>query len=322
MDKQLKKIIEVSHLVGNTPLIKITYKYKKNICNTFAKLEWYNLTGSIKDRVALEILKNAYITNLINNNDIIIETSSGNTGISFSAIGGYLGHKVIIVMPDYMSEERKKLLKNYGSELILVKKEEGGFLKCLEICKEYKAFKPYQFENIQNKLAHHTTAKEIIQICNKNNISIDTFTSGVGTGGTLIGIAEILKQYNTYIVALEPACSPILKNGKKIGFHKIEGISDEFVPKLYDNDIVNEIIDITDDEAVSISQKLAKQLGLGVGISSGANFASTIKISDQYKNNFTIFPDDNKKYLSTVLSEETKSELSENINFLDYKIIK
>lgn len=321
MKNQLKKLNDISGLIGNTPLVKITYSYNKKVFNVFAKLEWYNLSGSIKDRIALQILKNAYENNLINKDDLIVETTSGNTGISFSAVGSYLGHKVVIVMPEYMSDERKKILKNYGAELILIKKEEGGFLKCLEISKNYNGFKPFQFENIQNKVAHHSTAREIIDICNKYNIKIDCFTSGVGTGGTLIGIAESLKKLNTYIYALEPASSPTLKFGKKIGSHKIEGISDEFVPKLYNDKIVNDIVDVTDDEAISVAQKLAKELGLGVGISSGANFACCVKKREIDKNFFTIFPDDNKKYLSTNLSTPVKTELSENIKFLGFKVI-
>lgn len=321
MENQIKKLNEISRLVGNTPLIKITYKYSGEIYNLFAKLEWYNLSGSIKDRIALQILKYAYQNNLITKDDAIIETTSGNTGISFSSIGRFLGHQVVIVMPEYMSEERKKLLKNYGAELVLVKKEEGGFLKCLEIASKFKGFKPLQFENIQNKIAHHKTANEIINICSHNNICIDVFISGVGTGGTLIGVAEKLKVLNSKIYAIEPASSPTLKTGKKIGTHKIEGISDEFVPKLYNRNLVNDIIDITDEEAISISQKLAKELGLGVGISSGANFAGAIKKQIKNKNIFTVFADDNKKYLSTDLSKPLKTELSENLKLLDFEVI-
>lgn len=321
MENQLKKLNELSKIIGNTPLIKITYKYKGHEYNLYAKLEWYNLSGSIKDRVALQILKNAYQNNLITKDDAIVETTSGNTGISFSALGKFLGHQVVIVMPEYMSEERKKLLKNYGAELVLVKKEDGGFLKCLDITNKFKGFKPLQFENIKNKVAHHKTASEIINVCTKNNISIDAFVSGVGTGGTLIGIAEKFKEFQTSIFAIEPASSPTLKVGKKIGSHKIEGISDEFVPKLYNNKLVDEIIDITDEEAISISQKLARELGLGVGISSGANFAGCIKKRQKNKNIFTVFADDNKKYLSTDLSVPIKTELSESIKLLDYRVI-
>lgn len=332
------KFKNLEKLIGNTPLIKINYKINNISYSSYVKLEWYNLTGSIKDRVALNILKDAYEKNLINEETEIVETTSGNMGISLSAIGSYLGNKVTIFMPDYMSIERINILKSFGTNVKLISKKDGGFLGCLDKAKKYSkdtknTFLTLQFDNESNTKTHYnSTGTEIIN-CLKNK-NIFAFTSGVGTGGTLIGIGKHLKDINknVKIVALEPKSSPVLRTGKKCGEHEIAGISDEFIPSLYNQSIVDEIIDISNEDAIYMSQQLSKNLGLNVGISSGANFISSAIINHKNNNEdsklgavVTVFADDNKKYLSTNLSNNIdKNELfiANKITFIDYEVLK
>lgn len=309
------QIENIEKLVGNTPLCKLTCKYNGKVKNVFAKLEWYNLSGSIKDRIALYIIKKSYEKKLLRKGQDIVEVTSGNTGIAFSAIGGMLGHKVTILMPEYMSDERKSLLRSYGANLVLLKREEGGFLKGLELAKTFEgAFLPLQFENDLNRLCHYeTTGVEIVKKLKEKNIYPQAFICGVGTAGTLVGIGYKLKQeYKVSVFALEPAYSPTLKTGHKIGKHKIEGISDDFVPKIFRRSLVSDIVDITDEEAIFFAQKLAK-IGLGVGISSGANLCGALKLEQD--NVVTIFADDNKKYLSTDLFKKVSLDV-------DFEVLK
>lgn len=323
MNKYLSKIKELEKLIGNTPFIRIRAKYKSRLVNVYAKLEWYNFTGSIKDRVALSIIKNCYKDGLITPSQEIVEVTSGNTGISFAGIGNYLGHKVSIIMPDWLSKERQSLLKMYGANLVLVSKENGGFNGCFKVMSEYKsAFKPLQFENKYNSLCHYkTTGKEICDSLVKHKITAAAFVCGVGTGGSLIGVAKALKESNASIkiCAVEPKSSPILKEKKKVGSHLIEGISDEFVPPIYEENIVSEILDADNEESILMAQLLCKKLGLGVGISSGANFISALKSG--YKNVVTIFADDNKKYISTKLSSSINIDLLNSVKLLDFKVL-
>ena len=283
-------------LIGNTPLAEIVVFYKGQIKKIYAKLEWYNMSGSIKDRIAYHILKKSLVNGQYKLGQPIVEVTSGNTGISFSAIGSYLKSEVIILMPEWLSEERKNLIKGYGATLRLIKREEGGFLKGLEFSKTYKnAFLPLQFENEYNTETHFlTTGEEMVKSIINNTLKVDNFVAGVGTGGTLIGCAKRLKKHNKRIkiVAVEPKSSPTLKKGKKVGSHKIEGISDEFVPKIYEKRLVDSICDVSDEEAMYFARLLSKELGLGIGISSGANFAACLK---QKGNSITVFSDDNKK---------------------------
>lgn len=320
-----KKLTTLSKLIGNTPLIEIKYKYKGNIKNIYAKLEWYNLTGSIKDRVVFEILSQSYKNKELKPSDNICEVTSGNTGISLAVIGAYLGHNTTIIMPDWLSNERYKLLSNYGSEIVTVSRDEGGFKKCFEIAKQKNnVFLLNQFENKYNVIAQQKTGNEIIDKAKKNNIQIKSFVSGVGTGGTLMGVAKALKQknYNTNIIAIQPASSPTLKNKFKSGEHKIQGISDEFVPEIFDDSMVDDILDITDNDAIAMSQKLAEQLGLGVGISSGANFVGCVLANELCDDNsFTVFVDDNKKYVSTDLTKKINTKLCDKIKLISYKVI-
>ncbi len=317
--------MDFEKLIGNTPMINIKYEYQGKKKNIYAKLEMFNLTGSIKDRVAYYIIKNAKERGVLKENMPIIEATSGNTGISLSALGAYYNQPVYIFMPEWASKERKELMNLYGANINLISKEEGGFIKCVEsakdLAKEKNGFLANQFETEDNILAHYeTTGKEILEQLEEKEIG--GFISGVGTGGTLIGIGKRLKEKDSKIkiVALEPEKMPILSKGKIVGQHKIEGIGDDFVPDIFseNKDIVEkEIILINDDTAINMARKLSKELGLGVGISSGANFIGAVLLQEKLKKNIvTIFADDNKKYLST----ELKNEKIENTEFLSDKI--
>ena len=325
----------LDNLIGNTPMVKIKFKYKgedgKGIekdVNVFVKLEYYNLTGSIKDRVALYIIEKAKKEGKLKENMPIVEATSGNTGISLSAIGAYYNNPVYIFMPDWVSKERIKLMKCYGANVKLISKEEGGFIRCVEEAKKFarknKAFLVNQFSNKDNYNAHYeTTGKEIIEQL-ENGKSIGGFVSGVGTGGTLMGIGDRLKEKykDIKIVAIEPEKMPIISEEKgkieknndkeneekkkkdKYEQHKIEGIGDDFIPELLDKEKIDDIILVSDEEAINMSKKLARELGIGVGISSGANLVGAIKLGYKLEKDIvTVFADDNKKYLSTELGE-------------------
>ena len=314
----------MKELIGNTPLIKIKYKYQNQIKNVYAKLEYYNLTGSIKDRMAYYIILKSYQNNKLKQNQPIIEATSGNTGISLAAIGAYFKNPVYIFMPDWVSQERKKIMEKYGAKVYLVTKEEGGFIECIkranELAKQINGFRPNQFENkLNEEINYLTTAQEIID----KNIKINAFISGVGTGGTLMGIGKKIKEkYKTsQIIAIEPEKLPIISKNKIYGQHKIEGIGDEFVPKLLDKNIIDNIILINDEDAINMTNLLAQKLGLGVGISSGANFLGAVLTN--LDNVVTVFPDDLKKYLSVDNKITTPKEnlLSNKIELIDFEIV-
>lgn len=310
-----------NQIIGNTPMIKINYQYKGKNQSTYTKLEYYNLTGSIKDRVAYNIIKNAKEAGKLKPKMPIIEATSGNTGISLAALGTYYKHPVYIFMPDWASKERIELMKLYNANLILISKEEGGFIKCVseakKMAKELNGFLANQFANKDNFLAHYeTTGQEII---NQLPEKISGFISGVGTGGTLMGIGKRLKEKfpQMKITAIEPDKMPIISKGKIIGQHKIEGIGDDFVPDLLDKSSIDKFILINDDDAINMSRKLSKELGLGVGISSGANFLGSVVLNETEKEpSVTVFADDSKKYLSTDLSKD----IDNNENFISNKI--
>lgn len=314
----------MNELIGNTPMIKINYKYHNEIKSVYAKLEYYNLTGSIKDRMAYYIIDKAYKNGDLKKGQPIIEATSGNTGISLSALGALYNNPVYIFMPDWVSKERIKIMELYGAKVTLVSKEEGGFLECINrantLAKSINGFTVNQFENKDNITAHYeTTAKEIID----KFPQIDSFISGVGTGGTLMGVAKRLKEKNKKIkiLALEPSSLPIISKGVKTGNHKIEGIGDEFIPKILDTNLIDDVILVEDIDAINMAKKLASKLGLGVGISSGANFLGAVIASQN--NIATIFPDDLKKYLTTDLTKKITSEdlISNQIELIDYEIL-
>ena len=321
------------NLVGNTPMLEIAYVYRGKIRKVYVKCEHYNLTGSIKDRMALYILQKAYENNLIKQGDIIVEATSGNTGISFSAIGKALGHDVKIIMPDWLSKERVEIIKSLGAEVILVSKAQGGFLGSIEQSQQManndnRVFLPKQFENLYNYEAHEkTTAKEIWVQLQSINKTPDAFVAGVGTGGTIMGVGNYLKKRNPAIKIhpLEPAESPTLSTGYKVGSHRIQGISDEFIPAIVKLKELDEVVQASDGDSILMAQKLAKQLGLAVGISSGANIIGAIQVQNKLGDDtivVTVFSDSNKKYLSTdLIKEEPVKEgyLSSDVEFLDYR---
>lgn len=318
-------------LIGNTPLVKINYKYQGKQKRIYAKLEYFNLTGSIKDRVAYYILENAKKCGELKEKMPIVEATSGNTGISLAALGAYYNHPIYIFMPDWVSKERLELMKSFGANIILISKEGGGFIRCVEEAKkmaeEKGGFLSNQFANKDNFQAQYeTTGREIIEQAPEE---LGGFVSGVGTGGTLMGIGTRLKEKfkDLKTVAVEPDKMPIISQGKKIDQHKIEGIGDDFVPDLLNKNIniINDIFLINDDDAINMSRLLARKLGLGVGISSGANLIGAILAGDKVdKPIVTVFADDNKKYLSTDLIKDIDNNnefISNNVNIIGYDII-
>lgn len=316
--------------IGNTPMIKLTYKNKGITNYIYSKLEFYNPTGSIKDRVAYYIITKAKQRGELKDNMPIVEATSGNTGIALAALGAFYKHPVYIFMPEWASKERVELMQSFGANLKLISKQDGGFKKCIEeakkFAKENNAFLANQFSNTDNLLAHYeTTGEEIIKQLPED---ISAFISGVGTGGTLVGIGKKLKKYNENIkiIALEPDKMPLISKNKMIGNHKIEGIGDDFIPDLLDKDILYEVILINDDDAINMSRRIAKELGIGIGISSGANVIASIIYQEKVnKPVVTVFADDNKKYLSTDLSKDidlNEKYVSNRIELLNYEIVK
>jgi cysteine synthase A len=325
----------IENLVGNTPLLAIHFEFRGQQRTIFAKAEHLNLSGSIKDRMALHILKEAYRTGTIKKGDTIVEATSGNTGVAFAAIGRAFGHPVKIFMPDWMSRERISLIRSYGAEVVLVSREEGGFLGSIDFCECFardneNVFLPCQFSNSANPDAHYqTTAPEIWNQLQTHDLTPDAFIAGVGTGGTIMGAGAFLREKNPQIKIhpLEPAESPTLTTGYKIGSHRIQGISDEFIPKIVELAELDEVIAVSDGDSILMAQKLASELGLAIGISSGANFLGALIAQEKLGADAivaTVFADDNKKYLSTdlVREEVCKSEyLSREIKLLGYQTI-
>jgi len=322
-------------MVGQTPLLDIRLEWRGRPRRIFAKYEALNLTGSIKDRMAAHILLRAYETEAITPGDEIVEASSGNTAISLAAIGRALGHPVRIFMPDWMSEERKKLLRSLGAELVDVSAEEGGFLGAIEMAHAHatehaNAFEPRQFSNEWNVDAHALgTGREILRQLAEVDLSPTAFVAGVGTGGTVMGVARTLRSAvpAATIHPLEPAESPVLETGCKVGNHRIQGISDEFIPSIVHLDELDEIVAVHDGDAIIMAQKLSSQIGLAVGISSGANVVGALHLLEAAEDDavvVTVLPDSNKKYMSTDLFREEpvrEGYLSPDVRFLSYEAI-
>ena len=314
-------------LIGNTPMIKIDYEYDGKQSSIYTKLEYYNYTGSIKDRIALYIIENERRNGNLNDGQPIVEVTSGNTGISFSAIGALYGHDVHIFMPDWVSLERRKLIEMYGAHVHLISREEGGFKGALKLAEEFSkeidAYRPLQFDNELNVEAQYkTTGNEIV-----NSVpEINAFVSGIGTGGTLMGIGKRLKDNNpdSKIFALEPSTLSILKMGMEEGSHMIEGIGDDFIPGIVEQDLIDDIVLIHDCDAINMSKRIANEFGLAIGISSGANFLASVIMDNDNLNIATVFPDDNKKYITTKLSEkidENPELISNNIKLIGFEVI-
>ncbi|HTH50323.1 MAG TPA: PLP-dependent cysteine synthase family protein [Pyrinomonadaceae bacterium] len=305
----------VHGLIGNTPLLAVHCHYRGERRTVFAKAEHLNLTGSIKDRMALHILATARANGQLKPGDTIAEATSGNTGISFAALGDAFGCKVRIFMPDWMSQERIALIRSYGAKISLVSREDGGFRGAIEMAERYAAehqnvFLPRQFSNSANCDAHMlTTGPEILRQLKEAGLMPDAFVAGVGTGGTIMGCGRYLKERcpEIKVHAIEPAESPTLSTGHKVGSHRIQGISDEFIPPICCLDELDETIAVSDGDAILMAQALASNLGLAVGISSAANFIGALAASEKLGERAvvaTVFPDDNKKYLSTDLIRE------------------
>lgn len=302
-------------IIGNTPLLGIDYSFRGRRRRLYAKSENLNMTGSVKDRMALHILRCAYERGSIRPGATLVEATSGNTGISFSAVGSALGHPVHIFMPDWMSEERKHLMRSFGAVVHEVSVEEGGFEGSIRLAEELAAgipgsFLPRQFANEDNCAAHEeSTGPEIHYQLGAHGLRPDAFVAGVGTGGTVMGVGRYLREHHpeVRIHPLEPANSPTLRTGCKVGRHRIQGISDEFIPPIVNLDALDPVVDVDDGDAIRMAQALARQLGLGVGISSGANFLGAVQVQDALGDDavvVTLFPDSNKKYLSTDLCSE------------------
>jgi cysteine synthase A len=336
-EKEISKSIHgLSSLIGNTPMLEIRFIYKNKLRRIYAKAEYLNMTGSIKDRMALHIMLEAYRKHLIEPGDRVIEATSGNTGIAFSAVGRALGHPVTIFMPDWMSDERKNLIKSFGAEVVLISKEEGGFIGSIRRSQEMasadkNSFLPRQFENNDNAMAHYkTTGPEIWWQMRMHGKKTDAFIAGVGTGGTIMGTGRFLREMNPSVklYPLEPSNSPTMSTGFKVGAHRIQGISDEFIPPIVKLEELDEVVAVDDGDSILMAQKLAGELGIAVGISSGANFLGALMKLEELGPEATIvtvFSDDNKKYLSTALMKKEpvkKGFLSTDIKLKSFIALK
>ncbi len=292
----------IVELVGNTPILKLSKINSDETAEVFVKLEKYNPGGSVKDRAALGMIEKAEREGKLRQGVTIVEPTSGNTGIALAMIGRLKGYKVIIIMPETMSKERRDLIKAYGAELVLTdgsKGMKGAIDKALEYEKKGGYFIPQQFENTANPHKHFkTTAEEIY----KDIADLDYFIAGVGTGGTLIGVGKYLKEKNPNIkiIAVEPESSPVLSGGVP-GAHKIQGIGAGFIPEIYDSSIVDEVIKVTDKEAIETAKHFAAYENVLVGISSGAAIYAALQVAEKVgigKKVLAIAPDGGEKYIS------------------------
>ena len=300
----------VTELIGKTPIVKLNKIVPEDSADVFVKLEFFNPGGSVKDRIALSMIEKAEHDGLLKPGDTIIEPTSGNTGIGLSMVGVAKGYKVIIVMPETMSIERRLLMKGYGAELILTPGADGisGSIREAErLAKENGYFLPLQFENEANPLVHeNTTGPEIHQAFGVNGL--DAFVAGIGTGGTITGAGRELKRVYPKIelIGVEPAESAILE-GKEAGPHKIQGIGTGFVPKTLDTSVYDKVLSISGDEAMETAREVGRKEGILVGISSGAAIAAALKVAKELgkgKKVLAVVPDNGERYLSTALYQE------------------
>ena len=292
----------ILELVGKTPVLKVNSLVDENSAEVYVKLEKFNPGGSVKDRAALGMIEKAEKEGLLKPGVTIVEPTSGNTGIGLAMIGKLKGYKVIIIMPETMSKERRDLIKAYGAELVLTegsKGMKGAIEKALEYEKQGGYFIPQQFENIANPEKHYaTTAEEIFEDIN----DLDYFISGVGTGGTVTGVGKNLKEKisGVKVVAVEPSKSPVLSGGNP-GPHKIQGIGAGFVPGNYDSSIIDEVVQVTDEDAFKTAKEFAAQEGVLIGISSGAAVFAALELAKKVgkgKKILAIAPDGGEKYIS------------------------
>jgi cysteine synthase len=324
----------VQSLVGRTPMAAVECRFRGRRHVVYAKVECNNFTGSIKDRMAVHILAEAYRQGEIRPGDVIVEATSGNTGIAFAGIGRALGHPVRIHMPDWMSRERVLIIQSMGAIVIPVSAAQGGFLGSIAQAEALAAerddvFLPEQFKNQANVEAHYrATGPEILAQMMEAGVTPTAFVAGVGTGGTVMGVGRCLRERvpGLKVHPLEPADSPTLRTGCKTGKHRIQGISDEFIPSIVDLAWLDEILDVRDGDAIRMAQRLARDLGFGVGISSGANFLGALLAAEAQGSAaavVTVFADCNKKYLSTdYVSDEPAcpQDLEPEVELLGFKI--
>ncbi|MBP5492710.1 MAG: cysteine synthase A [Clostridiales bacterium] len=300
-------------IIGNTPLLELTHIEKSEGvgAKVFAKLEYFNPAGSVKDRVAKAMLDDAEAKGILKPTTTIIEPTSGNTGIGLASVAAARGYRIIIVMPETMSIERRKLMKAYGAELVLTegaKGMKGAIAKAEELHEEIKdSFIPSQFTNPANPAIHNVTTGP--EIWEQLDGKVDVFVGGVGTGGTITGVGAFLKEKNpnVKIIAVEPQDSPVLSEGRS-GSHKIQGIGAGFVPEVLDTGVYDEIIPVSNDDAFATGRRIGKEEGVLVGISSGAAAFAALKVAARPefagKNVVVLLPDSGDRYLSTALFEE------------------
>ena len=300
-------------LIGNTPLLSLN-NYKSKVgydAEIIAKLEFFNPAGSIKDRIAYGMIKDAENKNLLTKDSVIVEATSGNTGIGLAFIAASSGYRLILVMPETMSVERRSLLQALGAELVLTEGAlgmKGAIAKAEELCKENEnAVMLKQFDNPANPTIHRLTTA--VEIWDDTDGQVDIFVAGIGTGGTITGVGEVLKEYNpdVKIIAVEPKNSPILSKGVA-GSHKIQGIGAGFVPTILNQEIIDEIVTVSNEDAIETSRQLAQTEGLLVGVSSGAAVYAASMLAKREENKgkriVVICPDTGERYLSTGLYGE------------------
>jgi cysteine synthase A len=323
------------HLVGRTPLLVIHCRVEGARFDVYAKHETANLTGSVKDRMALHMLSAAHERGDLEPGDIIAEASSGNTGIAFAAVGRAMGHPVRISMPDWMSAERTAVMTALGAEVVPITREAGGFLGAIAEADAYATshtgvWRPQQFTSVDNAAAHVVgTGPEILTQMRSVGRTPTGFVAGVGTGGTVTGVGAFLtgELRGVTVHPLEPANSPTLRTGHREGSHRIQGISDEFVPAIVDLASMDDIVDVWDGDAILMAQRLARELGLAVGISSGANLLGALLVAREQGQGAavaTVFADSHKKYLSTDLVREEpvlEHYLSPRVELLGFDVV-
>jgi len=302
----LKVANDIVGLIGETPIVKLNRSVDENSADIYVKLEFYNPGSSVKDRIALAMIERAEEEGIIKPGDTILEPTSGNTGIGLALVAAAKGYKLVVVMPDTMSQERRNLLKAFGAELYLTPGAQGmkgAIEKAEELRDEHGYFMPQQFDNEANPDIHEkTTGQEIVKQMTEG---LDAFISGIGTGGTITGAGRVLKEHfkDIKIYAVEPVDSPVLSGGSP-GPHKIQGIGAGFVPKVLNTDIYDEVIQIENDEAFEVSRETAQKEGILGGISAGAAIAAAKKVAKQLgkgKKVLAILPDNGERYLSTAL---------------------
>ncbi|MGM0124214.1 cysteine synthase [Enterococcus sp. AZ194] len=297
----------VTELIGKTPVVKLNRMVPEESADVFVKLEFFNPGSSVKDRIALSMIEKAEKEGVLQPGDTIIEPTSGNTGIGLAMVGAAKGYKVVIVMPDTMSVERRKLMLAYGAELVLTPGSEGmkgAITKATELSEKEGAFMPLQFDNPANPEIHEkTTGKEIQEVFGTQGL--DAFVSGIGTGGTITGAGKELKRVypNIKVYAVEPTESPVLEGGQP-GPHKIQGIGAGFIPKVLDTDVYDEVLGVSSDDALETARQVAIKEGILVGISSGAAIYAALEVAKKLgkgKKVLAIVPDNGERYLSTAL---------------------